>query len=90
MRSIGKVQEIEILPYSNWSIHELESVQVNEGIKILWDFEIQKDQLILHRIHVHMLISIKKSKNKKTKKKKLLNSSGFYRSSRLVSENKNK
>ena len=34
---------------NEWYMHNTESVQENEMHKVLWDFEIQKDHLILGR-----------------------------------------
>ena len=48
---------------AKWYIHKLESVRVNEMDKILWDFEIQADQLIQARRPQHVIIN-KQKRNK--------------------------
>ena len=46
---LGIVQEIEIDHTTKWYIHKSESARENEIHKMLWDFDIQKDHLILFR-----------------------------------------
>ncbi len=43
------VQEIEVLPYTKWYMHNSEYVLENETHKLLWDFEIQTDHIISAR-----------------------------------------
>ena len=45
---LGIIQEIKILPKYQ-IVYKLESILKNEMHKILWDFEIQTDHLILGR-----------------------------------------
>ena len=52
-----------------WYMHNSESVLENETHKILWDFEMQTDHLILAR-RPDLVIVNKKKKKKKEKKKK--------------------
>ena len=49
-----------------------ESVLVNETLKLLWDFEIQTDHLILVRTLNIVIISKKKKKKKERKKEREL------------------
>ena len=52
--------------HNKWYVHELESIQENETQKILWNFEVQTDHLILVR-RLDVLIVNKKEKKKKKK-----------------------
>ena len=46
---VGIVQKVQLCHSNKWYMHKQESVVDNEMHKILWDFEIQMDHLILIR-----------------------------------------
>ena len=73
---------------TKWYMHKPESVIENVMHKILWDFEIQADHLILARRP--NLEIINKKKRKKKKKKENLPFSGLWHPSRSQSENQRK
>ena len=50
-------------------MHKLRSVQGNEMHKVLWDFEIQTDHLILARQLDIMIVKKKKKKKKKERER---------------------
>ena len=59
------VQENEIRLTIKWYMHNVESVPENEMHKLLWDFEIQTDQLIQARWPGRVIVNKKKKKKKR-------------------------